>query len=42
LAVCAAYGKGEKIMSKALEKLAQKAMSRGETDNITAVAVSIS
>lgn len=41
-ALSASAGKGEKNMTKTLEKLAQKAMSRGETDNITAVAVTVS
>lgn len=41
-AIYASVGKGDKNMKKALEKLAQKAMSRGETDNITAVAISVS
>ena len=41
-ALFAARGKGDNNMKKALEKLARKAMERGEADNITAVAVNIS
>jgi serine/threonine protein phosphatase PrpC len=41
-AIYAAVGKGDKNMKKTLEKLSQKAMSRGENDNITAVVISIS
>lgn len=40
--VCSAAAKGENALSKVLEKLAQTAMTRGETDNITAVAVYVS
>lgn len=40
-AVRSAAGKGEKVMTKTLEKLTKKAMERGETDNITVVAVTV-
>lgn len=41
-AVWSVAGKDDKTMTKALEKLAKKAMEREETDNITVVAVRVS